>query len=139
MAVLSMARRLKPGGLLVLEPWFTPGHWHVGPLSANFVEKPDLKLARFGTARRRGKLSVNDQYRLVASRKGVEYFVERLEMGLFTDREYRNAFKNSGLEVNHDGEGLMGRIVLRIKTLRIGFGCLPFLLCKVTSLPFYVL
>ena len=109
MAVLSMARRLKPGGLLVLEPWFTPGHWHVGHLSANFVEKPDLKLARFGTARRRGKLSVNDQYHLVASRKGVEYFVERLEMGLFTDREYRNAFKNSGLEVNHDGEGLMGR------------------------------
>jgi len=104
-----MARRLKPGGLLVLEPWFTPGHWHVGHLSASFVEKPDLKLARFGTARRRGKLSVNDQYHLVASRKGVEYFVERLEMGLFTDREYRNAFKNSGLEVNHDGEGLMGR------------------------------
>ena len=27
-AVANMSRHLKPGGVLVLEPWFTPEDWH---------------------------------------------------------------------------------------------------------------
>ncbi|MBO0888311.1 hypothetical protein J2P12_04340 [Candidatus Bathyarchaeota archaeon] len=52
---------------------------------------------------------MNDLHHLVATPGGVEYFVERLEMGLFSDREYRGAFKRAGLQVSHDSKGLMGR------------------------------
>lgn len=40
-AVRQMAQHLKPGGLLVLEPWFSPKQWTVGRLSANFVDQPN--------------------------------------------------------------------------------------------------
>jgi ubiquinone/menaquinone biosynthesis C-methylase UbiE len=108
-AVGRMARHLKPGGLLVLEPWITPDRWSVGYLSANFVDQPDLKLARLSVSKRRANLSVNDEHHLVASTKGIEYFVERLEMGLFTGDDYQDAFKDAGLGVSYDTEGLIGR------------------------------
>jgi ubiquinone/menaquinone biosynthesis C-methylase UbiE len=108
-AVGQMARHLKPGGLLVLEPWITPDRWSIGHLSANFVNEPDLKLARLSISKRRAHLSINNEHHLVASTKGIEYFVERLEMGLFTKGEYRDAFKDAGLRVGYDFEGLIGR------------------------------
>jgi ubiquinone/menaquinone biosynthesis C-methylase UbiE len=108
-AIARMASHLKPGGVLLLEPWLTPQNWAVGRLSANFVNQSKLKLARLGTSKRRGNRSINDEHHLAVSPKGVEYFVERLEMGLFTEAEYRRAFKRAGLKVKYDSEGLTGR------------------------------
>jgi ubiquinone/menaquinone biosynthesis C-methylase UbiE len=108
-AVRQMALHLKPGGLLIVEPWFTPDQWQVGHIVANFVDQPKFKLARIGTSKRRGRLSVNDQYHLVASPAGVEYFVEIYEMGLFTHEKYLQSFQGAGLGVIFDSEGLMGR------------------------------
>ena len=108
-AVRQMARHLEAGGLLVLEPWITPERWTVGRISANFVNQPKLKLARLSISKRRGRCSVNDEHHLVASPRGIEYFVERLELGLFTTIEYRNAIKEAGLDVRYDPKGLMGR------------------------------
>jgi hypothetical protein len=45
----------------------------------------------------------------VATSEGVSHFVEHHEMGLFTDDEYQKAFRNAGLTVIHDPEGLTGR------------------------------
>jgi hypothetical protein len=104
-----MAWHLKPGGMLVLEPWITPDRWSVGRLSANFVDQPDLKLARFSLSKRRANLSINDEHHLAASSKGIEYFVERLEMGLFSRSEYHDALIGAGLRVSYDVEGLIGR------------------------------
>lgn len=109
LAVGRMSHHLKPGGVLLLEPWFTPDQWHVGHLHVNFVDQPELKLARMSISKRRGRRSVNDEHHLVACSTGVEYFVERLEMGLFTDQEYREAFKRAALAVCHNAKGLMGR------------------------------
>jgi len=108
-AVERMSQHLERRGLLVLEPWITPDRWIIRHISANFVDQPDLKLARMSIGKRRRGLSINDEHHLVASPGGIEYFVERLELGLFTDRDYRNAFMDAGLEVRHDREGLMGR------------------------------
>ena len=118
LAVRTMARHLKPGGILVVEPWPTPKQWQIGRLGANFVDEPNLKVARLSISRARGKLSVQDLHHLVATPHRIEHFVERLEMGLFSKDEYLEAFRQARLEVTHDEEGLMGRgLYLGIKSL----------------------
>jgi hypothetical protein len=104
-----MADHLKPGGLLLLEPWFSPRQWTVGRLNANFVDQPDLKLARISISRRGGNLSFNDEHFLDASKKRIEYFVERLELGLFAPEDYVDSFRYAGLRFEHDKRGLFGR------------------------------
>jgi ubiquinone/menaquinone biosynthesis C-methylase UbiE len=109
LAVRAMAHHLKPGGVLFVEPWPTPKQWQIGRLGANFVDEPNLKVARFSISKARGKLSVLNEHHLVATRNRIEHFVERWEMGLFTHDEYLEAFRQARLETIYDSEGLMGR------------------------------
>jgi len=108
-AIRTMAFHLKPGGLLMVEPWFTPRQWDSGRLDARFVNEPSLKLARISINGRRGRLSIMNLHYLVGSPGKVEHFVEHVEMMLFTVREYLNAFRSSGLTTILDKKGLMGR------------------------------
>lgn len=108
-AIRTMAEHLKPGGLLIVEPWITPDRYEAGRITANFVDQPRLKLARMAISRRKKNLSVQHYHHLVASPRGFEYFVERAEMGLFPHREYQKAFQNAGLRASYDAYGLTGR------------------------------
>lgn len=109
LAIRNMSRHLKPGGVLIVEPWPTPQQWHDGLVHANFVDQPELKIARMNISKSKGKLSVMDMHHLVATPKRVEHFVERLVMGLFTHEEYLDAFRQAKLATTYDPEGLMGR------------------------------
>jgi hypothetical protein len=76
-----MAQHLKPGGVLVVESWPTPTQWQIGRLGANFVDEPELKVARFSISKARGKLSVLDLHHLVATPNRIEHFVEGWKWG----------------------------------------------------------
>jgi ubiquinone/menaquinone biosynthesis C-methylase UbiE len=108
-AIKTMARHLLPGGVLLIEPWFTPEQWHPGRVHVMQVEKPDFKLVRMSLSRQRGKQSPLEFHYLIGTPKGIEYRVEIHEMGLFTHQEYMEAFKAAGLIMTHDPEGLFGR------------------------------
>lgn len=108
-AVANMARHLLPGGVLVVEPFVTPDVWQPGRPAANFVDQPELKIARMFVAAQEGTVAILDFHYLVATHAGIEHFTERHEMGLFTVEENRAAFTEAGLDVIHDGEGLTGR------------------------------
>jgi ubiquinone/menaquinone biosynthesis C-methylase UbiE len=108
-AVSTMARHLKPGGLLVIEPWFSPEAWHSGTVHATFVDQPDLKIARMSISEQGDGFSRNVFHYMVAVPQGVSYFTEVHELGLFTPDDYRTAFEASGLEVIYDAHGLTGR------------------------------
>jgi ubiquinone/menaquinone biosynthesis C-methylase UbiE len=108
-AVSTMARHLKPGGLLVIEPWFSPEAWHPGTVHATFVDQPDLKIARMTISEQEDGFSRNVFHYMVAVPQGVSYFTEVHELGLFTPDDYRTAFEASGLEVIYEAHGLTGR------------------------------
>lgn len=105
----TMARHLKPGGMLFVEPWFSPENYWTGRLTANFVDQPELKIAWMYVSELKGRTSVFDIHYLVGTSQGIDHFTERHEMGLFTNAEYLEAFRKCGLDVRHDPTGLFGR------------------------------
>lgn len=108
-AVRSMANHLEPGGLLIVEPWFTPGDWHSGTPHAMLIDEPELKIARLNTSFLDGRLSYFDFHYLIATPQGTEHLVERHELGLFEQEEMRAALAQTGLQASYDAEGLTGR------------------------------
>lgn len=108
-AVRAMGRHLAAGGLLLVEPWFSAQVWEVGRLDAIFVDKPGLKLARIVRAERSAELAVLDLHYLVGTGRAVDHMVERHELRLTSEDEYRAAFANAGLAVTYDPDGIAGR------------------------------
>ena len=105
----TMARHLKPCGMLFVEPWFSPENYWTGRLTANFVDQPGLKIAWMYVSELQGRISIADIHYLVGAPQGIDHFTERHEMGLFTHAEYLKAFRKCGLDVRHDPTGLFGR------------------------------
>jgi ubiquinone/menaquinone biosynthesis C-methylase UbiE len=104
-AIGCMAGHLKPGGALVIEPWFTPDAWKPGTVHALLIDEDELKIARVNTSYADGPLSYFDLHYLIGTPEGTEHFVERHELGLFTTEEMKAALEAAELEVVYDPEG----------------------------------
>ncbi|MGP0093428.1 MAG: class I SAM-dependent DNA methyltransferase [Xanthobacteraceae bacterium] len=111
LAIANMARHVEPGGVLAIEPYFSPADWKTGRQApgVNFVDRPELKIARMIVWNTEGTLVSSDFHYLVGTPDGIEHFTERHEMGLFTEEQCRAAFTAARMTVTLDVEGLMGR------------------------------
>ncbi len=108
-AVACMRRHLNPGGVLVIEPWFTPDAYWTGTITANHVDEPELKIAWMYTSEREDDVSVLDIHYMVGRPAGIETFGERHEVGLFTEKQQLEALRDAGLEARHETSGPFGR------------------------------
>jgi ubiquinone/menaquinone biosynthesis C-methylase UbiE len=108
-AIACMARHVKRGGALIIEPWFAPAQWRPARPFILAGEIGADKVYRLSHSLREGPLSVLLHNYLRATRQGVEHHSERIELGLFTRDEMTWAFEFSGMETRSDSEGLMGR------------------------------
>jgi SAM-dependent methyltransferase len=108
-ALANFSRHLNPGGLVLVEPWFTPETYWTDTLTGNVADHGDFKIYWMYTSRRVDRLSVLDIHYLVGQPSGVEHFTERHEMGLFTHAEYLDAFRDAGLEPEHEAIGRFRR------------------------------
>jgi ubiquinone/menaquinone biosynthesis C-methylase UbiE len=108
-AITAMADHLIPGGLLLVEPWFTPDQWTPDTVHALFIDEPTLKIARVNTSYAEGRLSYFDLHYLIGTPQKTEHFVESHELGLFERGEMEAAFSDADLQVAFHEEGLIGR------------------------------
>lgn len=108
-AIKSMDSHLFPGGVLLIEPWFTSKQWNVGHTHMLTVNQPDLKITRISHASRRGNISSLEFQYLIGTTKGIKHSIEIHEMGLFSHKDYTDAFRAADLNVTHDPKGLSGR------------------------------
>ena len=108
-AIASMARHVKPGGVLIVEPWFTPDAWKPSHPFIHAGEIGPDKVCRMSLSGREDNLSFVLMHYLRSTSSGIEHYSERLELGLFTRDEMTSAFESAGMSVRYDTEGLMGR------------------------------
>jgi SAM-dependent methyltransferase len=112
-AIAAMARHVRPGGVLIVEPWFTPETWNPG---GQFIHAGEIprgagadKVCRMSFSGREGNRSVVQMHYLRGRSDGIEHYSERLELTLFTRDEMTHAFTSAGTDVRYDPEGLIGR------------------------------
>ncbi len=108
-AIRSMVKHLKPGGVLIVEPWLTPQAFKRGHVGAVFVNQPKLKIARINIVKLQGRVSTMTFHYLIGTPKGIRYFKEPHTLGLFTSDECLAALRDCGLKVAYYSKGPMGR------------------------------
>ena len=107
-AVANMAGHVAPGGVLVVEGWFTPGMWDSGRVGAEAAVEGELAVCRAVRSTRQGRSSQMEMHYLLATSRGIEHVVEIHRMGLFTPDQYRQALRAAGLRTG-PARGLSGR------------------------------
>lgn len=102
-AVAALATHVAPGGVLVVDGWIRPEAWlDPAPPHALTARSEDGSVAacRLGhstTDGRRTRLEL--QYLIGRTGEPTEHVVEHHDLVLFTDDEYRTAFRAAGLAV----------------------------------------
>ncbi len=108
-SIKCMANHLNTAGLLIIEPWYSKETFWTQTITSNHYDGDDLKISWMYNSIREDNISVLDINYLVGTPDEVTYFRERHELGLFDDKQYRNAIENCGLKVHYDKDGLFGR------------------------------
>jgi SAM-dependent methyltransferase len=107
-AVAAMARHLAEGGLLLIEPFFTPETYWVGHVTLNQSDTSDGRIAWMYVSEREDRLARFRMHFLVGTPAGIEHFEEVHELGLFTREDYQEAFAAADLSLEYDPQGPTG-------------------------------
>lgn len=108
-AVRAMTNHLNPGGLLIIEPWFSKEKFWLDRVTANHYDERDLKITWMYTSKLEGECALLDINYLVGTPDEVTYFKEKHVIGLFSEEEYRSAMEESGLRVKYESDSLFGK------------------------------
>jgi ubiquinone/menaquinone biosynthesis C-methylase UbiE len=115
----NFARHLRPGGVAIVEPWFTREAYRAGTAHMTTYDGGDVKIARLNVSELAGDVSIMDMHYLVAeARRGVTHFVDRHELGLFATERTLAIMREAGLEAEYREEGLMAGRSLYVATKR---------------------
>ena len=106
-AAARFAAALKPGGVLLVEPWMAPDGWDTGRPSLQTYQSPDLQLARGTVADRVGDIAIMDMNWLIVRRgQPVQHIIERHELWLCSRELLVSVFEDAGFDAWFDPNGL---------------------------------
>lgn len=99
-AIAAMAAAVRPGGVLIVEPWIDAAIYDVGRPIVQIYDTPDLKLVRATVSQRRDDIAVTDMHWMVVPRGGpIEQFSDLHELWFCPPEVMRRAFVDAGLSV----------------------------------------
>ena len=103
----NFARHLKPGGIVLVEPWIDPSDFHPGHLHLVSRRSPDVLVVRLAFASRKGSHSVIRYHYLVGeTRRGIQHF-EETDIGLLASRStLLSSMRKAGLSARFLRQGL---------------------------------
>ena len=117
-ALQCFKKHLKTGGVIMVEPWFTPEQFNSGAIHKVNVDEPDLKICRMSVSECEENLSKLNFHYLVGTPQGVEHFTEEHTLALYTLDEMLFFFAETGLSASYDPEGITGRGMYQAKIVK---------------------
>ncbi|MCU0667484.1 MAG: class I SAM-dependent methyltransferase [Patescibacteria group bacterium] len=111
-AIGNMNKHLKPGGVMLIEPWLQPGVFDPNrPPHTEVGELPErgIKVTRTGTNSLDGNISILTLHNLVESPDGKYEFTEEHKLAMYSKDELASAFKEAGLNMEWQDQGLSAR------------------------------
>ncbi|MHC4931670.1 MAG: class I SAM-dependent methyltransferase, partial [Planctomycetota bacterium] len=108
-ALRCFKRHLQPGGIVLVEPWFTPDQIRSGVPHMQTVDEPNLKLCRMNTTWVEGGASVIHFHYLIGTPEGTRHTEEVHRMLLLSHDDWAGCFAEAGLDHGLEEKGLMGR------------------------------
>ena len=86
------------GGVILLEPWFTPERFWTHTITANHVDEPDLKITWMYTSEREGDVAILDMHYLVGRPERHRDASGASRAGAVQQDQITSAFAAAGLE-----------------------------------------
>ena len=108
-ALTCFRDHLAPGGVVMVEPWFSPTEYHVGSIHMLTVDRPELKICRMNVSEREGDTSILNFHYLTVTREGVRRMEETHRLALISAEEMASHFRAAHLACTFDPVGLNGR------------------------------
>jgi trans-aconitate methyltransferase len=108
-ALTRFRTHLAPGGIILVEPWYSPEAYKLGRLHMLTVDTPDLKICRMNVSKREGDVSVIHFYYLIATADGVRKAEEVHRLALVPADQMASHFEAAGLQCVFDSDGLFDR------------------------------
>ncbi|MES2641721.1 MAG: class I SAM-dependent methyltransferase [Myxococcota bacterium] len=107
-ALHAFATSLRPGGIVVIEPWLAPEDFTTGKVFMQQADTPTLKVCRMSVTSRDGDLSAMD-FSWLVGRPGVpvENFTERHTLWLCSRATFAAALDAAGFDARFEPDGLM--------------------------------
>lgn len=118
----NFGRHLRPGGIVLVEPWLTPNVYRAGGIHVQQYGTPEAPIVRVNTHLLRKGRSVMDFHYLLGDGDEVRYWVERHDMALLGPDETRRAFERAGLRVRRIASGFTTRRGLYVATTAVPRG-----------------
>lgn len=105
-AAARFHRALRPGGLLIIEPFYAPEEWDVGRPVLQTYQSPELRIARSCVAGIDGDIALMTLHWLVAER-GVQprHIVDPHRLWLCPHETFKEVFEAAGFEMERSRSG----------------------------------
>ncbi len=105
--IKNFSFHLKPGGVMIIEPFVDPKLYIEGRIHAFNVNEPDLILTRMNKSERKGNIAIFNFHFLVGEKGKIKYFTDRIKLGMFESRKVVAFMKSIGLISKYLKDGLM--------------------------------
>ncbi|MBS2035939.1 class I SAM-dependent methyltransferase [bacterium] len=111
-ACANFYRHLKPGGVLLVEPWLRPDMIRPGHVGVDRAEVEGAQVVRMSRLQLEGRLSICQFQYLIGTSQGIRHEAEDHRLTLFSLDEYRAGIEQAGLRFQWDEPRLTGRGLL---------------------------
>lgn len=107
--LMRFRTHLNPGGLVLVEPWFTPDAIRSGRSTVKTIETEGITICRMSRIDVEGQVSRLQFEYLIGRESGIQHASETHELGLFTVGEMQASFVAAGFSAEFNSDGLCGR------------------------------